>query len=57
MNGDSLANSTPCPLSAPLIVTFVGLPCSGKSLAAHRVARHLSWRGEEAKGELFTIVN
>ncbi|XP_055644354.1 6-phosphofructo-2-kinase/fructose-2,6-bisphosphatase 1-like isoform X2 [Toxorhynchites rutilus septentrionalis] len=39
----------PCPLRAPLVVTVVGLPCRGKSLASHKVARHLSWRGESAK--------
>lgn len=39
----------PCPLRAPLVVTTVGLPCRGKSLASHKVARHLSWRGESAK--------
>ena len=51
----TVASSTPCLLSAPLIVTFVGLPCSGKSLAAHRVARHLCWRGELA--QVFTLEN
>ncbi|XP_058451427.1 6-phosphofructo-2-kinase/fructose-2,6-bisphosphatase-like isoform X2 [Malaya genurostris] len=39
----------PCPLRAPLVVTIVGLPCRGKSLAAHKVSRHLNWRGERAK--------
>uniref|UniRef100_A0A182ULG0 Uncharacterized protein n=1 Tax=Anopheles melas TaxID=34690 RepID=A0A182ULG0_9DIPT len=48
-NGSSTVK--PCPLRAPLVVTVVGLPCRGKSLAAHKVARHLSWRGESAKGE------
>lgn len=43
----------PCPLRAPLVVTFVGLPCRGKSLAAHKISRHLSWRGESAK--VFTV--
>lgn len=43
----------PCPLRAPLVVTIVGLPCRGKSLASHKVARHLSWRGESAK--VFTV--
>lgn len=41
---------TPCPLRAPLVVVFVGLPCRGKSLAAHKIARHLCWKGEYAKG-------
>lgn len=39
----------PCALRAPLVVTIVGLPCRGKSLAAHKIARHLSWKGEMAK--------
>lgn len=39
----------PCPLRAPLVVTTVGLPCRGKSLASHKVARHLNWRGESVK--------
>lgn len=39
----------PCPLRAPLVVTTVGLPCRGKSLASHKVARHLNWRGESSK--------
>lgn len=43
-------NITPCPLRAPLVVIIVGLPCRGKSLAAHRIARHLCWKGEFAKG-------
>ncbi|XP_059619083.1 6-phosphofructo-2-kinase/fructose-2,6-bisphosphatase-like isoform X2 [Phlebotomus argentipes] len=43
----------PCVLSAPLVVTLVGLPCRGKSFAAHRIARHLNWRGESAK--VFTV--
>ncbi|XP_037924877.1 6-phosphofructo-2-kinase/fructose-2,6-bisphosphatase-like isoform X2 [Hermetia illucens] len=43
------AAETPCPLRAPLIVTIVGLPCRGKSLAAHKIARHLNWKGEMAK--------
>lgn len=53
-NDSSTSSSStvkPCPLRAPLVVTVVGLPCRGKSLAAHKVARHLSWRGESAKGE------
>ncbi|XP_053697113.1 6-phosphofructo-2-kinase/fructose-2,6-bisphosphatase 1-like isoform X1 [Sabethes cyaneus] len=41
--------SKPCPLRAPLVVTIVGLPCRGKSLAAHKIARHLNWQGENAK--------
>lgn len=40
----------PCPLRAPLVVILVGLPCRGKSLAAHKIARHLCWKGEYAKG-------
>lgn len=43
--------TTPCPLRAPLVVTIVGLPCRGKSLAANKIARHLCWKGEKAKGE------
>ncbi|XP_055375535.1 6-phosphofructo-2-kinase/fructose-2,6-bisphosphatase-like isoform X2 [Condylostylus longicornis] len=39
----------PCPLRAPLVVTIVGLPCRGKSFAAHKVARLLNWKGEMAK--------
>nr|XP_040239996.2 6-phosphofructo-2-kinase/fructose-2,6-bisphosphatase-like isoform X2 [Anopheles coluzzii] len=55
-NDSSTSSSStvkPCPLRAPLVVTVVGLPCRGKSLAAHKVARHLSWRGESAK--VFTV--
>lgn len=44
-------SQTPCPLRAPLVVTIVGLPCRGKSFAAHKVARHLCWKGELAKGK------
>lgn len=40
----------PCPLRAPLVVIIVGPPCRGKSLAAHKIARHLCWKGECAKG-------
>ncbi|XP_055714090.1 6-phosphofructo-2-kinase/fructose-2,6-bisphosphatase-like isoform X2 [Phlebotomus papatasi] len=43
----------PCVLSAPLVVTLVGLPCRGKSFAAHRISRHLNWKGESAK--VFTV--
>lgn len=45
------SNTRPCPLRAPLVVTIVGLPCRGKSMAAMRIARHLSWKGEYAKGK------
>ncbi|XP_055684944.1 6-phosphofructo-2-kinase/fructose-2,6-bisphosphatase-like isoform X2 [Lutzomyia longipalpis] len=48
--GHQMARSTmPCVLSAPLVVTLVGLPCRGKSFAAHRISRHLNWKGESAK--------
>lgn len=50
LSSEIIHNVTPCPLRAPLVVTFVGLPCRGKSLAAHKIARHLCWRGESAKG-------
>lgn len=49
----------PCPLRAPLVVIVVGLPLRGKSLAAHKIARHLCWKGERAKGtflDLFRFV-
>lgn len=46
---EPLAAAKPCPIGAPLVVTIVGLPCRGKSLAAHKVARHLNWRGHSAK--------
>lgn len=49
-NNAGEAEEVPCPLRAPLIVTIVGLPCRGKSLAAHKIARHLCWKGEGAKG-------
>lgn len=42
--------AVPCPLRAPLVVTIVGPPCRGKSLAAHKIARFLVWKGEFAKG-------
>lgn len=48
-NGSSQTIS-PCPLRAPLVVTIVGLPCRGKSMAAKRISRHLCWKGEYAKG-------
>ncbi|XP_050085919.1 6-phosphofructo-2-kinase/fructose-2,6-bisphosphatase-like isoform X2 [Anopheles aquasalis] len=52
-NASEEAARQPCQLRAPLVVTIVGLPCRGKSLASHKVARHLSWRGESAK--VFTV--
>ncbi|KAL5279286.1 hypothetical protein ACFFRR_003708 [Megaselia abdita] len=53
MTGFANHSQTPCPLRAPLVVTIVGLPCRGKSFAAHKVARHLCWKGELAK--VFTV--
>ncbi|XP_055836460.1 6-phosphofructo-2-kinase/fructose-2,6-bisphosphatase-like isoform X1 [Episyrphus balteatus] len=47
--GNFVKTVTPCPLRAPLVVSIVGLPCRGKSFAAHKIARHLSWKGELAK--------
>lgn len=52
---NAIQNVTPCPLRAPLVVTIVGLPCRGKSLAAHKIARHLCWKGEFAKGKLLLL--
>jgi 6-phosphofructo-2-kinase/fructose-2,6-biphosphatase len=40
----------PCQLKAPLVVTIVGLPFRGKSLAAHKISRNLFWKGENVKG-------
>lgn len=54
MTGFATHSQTPCPLRAPLVVTIVGLPCRGKSFAAHKVARHLCWKGELAKGKYHT---
>lgn len=46
------ANSImPCQIKAPLVVTMVGLPFRGKSLAAHKISRNLFWKGEDVKGE------
>lgn len=33
-------------------MTFVGAPCYGKSLAAHKISRNLFWKGEDVKGRL-----
>jgi pantothenate kinase-related protein Tda10 len=41
--------ASPCPLQAPLVVTIVGPTCHGKSLASHKICRHLCWKGEAAK--------
>ncbi|XP_055589759.1 uncharacterized protein LOC129741953 [Uranotaenia lowii] len=51
LDQNSSSAPKPCPLAAPLVVTIVGLPCRGKSLASHKVARNLNWRGESAKGK------
>lgn len=48
--GPMYSGATPCPIRAPLVVVVVGQPCRGKSLAAHKVARQLNWKGEQAKG-------
>lgn len=65
-NGNSaMANSlasngvavTPCAIKAPLVVTIVGPPCRGKSLAAHKISRNLFWKGEDVKGEAFLILS
>jgi DNA polymerase III delta prime subunit len=45
------ASSSPCQIKAPLVVTIVGPPCRGKSLAAHKISRNLFWKGENVKGE------
>ncbi|XP_063698393.1 6-phosphofructo-2-kinase/fructose-2,6-bisphosphatase-like [Culicoides brevitarsis] len=47
--GPMYSGATPCPIRAPLVVVVVGQPCRGKSLAAHKVARQLNWKGEAAK--------
>lgn len=44
--------TTPCCIKAPLVVTIVGSPCRGKSLAAHKISRNLFWKGEDVKGKL-----
>ncbi|CRL00078.1 CLUMA_CG013360, isoform B [Clunio marinus] len=44
-----IGSSKPCQINGPLIVTIVGLPCHGKSLAAHKISRYLFWRGEDVK--------
>jgi 6-phosphofructo-2-kinase len=41
--------ASPCPLQAPLVVCVVGPTCHGKSLASHKICRHLNWKGEGAK--------
>lgn len=53
MSNGSLSNdssSAPCQIKAPLVVTISGLPCRGKSLAAHKISRNLFWKGEDVKG-------
>ncbi|KAG5674337.1 hypothetical protein PVAND_004312 [Polypedilum vanderplanki] len=51
LNGNMAANNfvKPCQLKAPLVVTIVGLPFRGKSLAAHKISRNLFWKGEKVK--------
>lgn len=46
---------TPCAIKAPLVVTIVGPPCRGKSLAAHKISRNLFWKGEDVKGILYNF--
>jgi len=55
INSNAIHSATPCPLRAPLVVVIVGLPCRGKSLAAHKISRHLCWKGEFAK--VFQVEN
>ena len=54
MSNGSLSNdissAAPCQIKAPLVVTISGLPCRGKSLAAHKISRNLFWKGEDVKG-------
>jgi hypothetical protein len=51
-NGAAMFSSTtPCQIKAPLVVTFVGQPFRGKSLAARKISRNLFWKGENVKGE------
>jgi hypothetical protein len=40
----------PCQIKAKIVVTMVGLPFRGKSLAAHKISRNLFWKGEDARG-------
>lgn len=46
----------PCAIKAPIVVTIVGQPCRGKSLAAHKIERNLRWKGENVKGKFLNIV-
>lgn len=48
----TVPTATPCCIKAPLVVTIVGSPCRGKSLAAHKISRNLFWKGEDVKGKL-----
>lgn len=48
-NNINNTSKTPCALKAPLVVCVCGPPCRGKSLYSHRIARHLTWKGENAK--------
>lgn len=50
---NDISSAAPCQIKAPLVVTISGLPCRGKSLAAHKISRNLFWKGEDVKGELF----
>ena len=37
--------------SAPMLVVLVGLPATGKTVLAKKLARYLNWIGQKAKGE------
>lgn len=49
-NGSTSNSIMPCQIKAPLVVTIVGLPFRGKSLAAHKISRNLFWKGEDVRG-------
>lgn len=54
-NGSTISGPavTPCAIKAPIVVLIVGEPHRGKSLAAHKIARNLKWKGEAPNGEFF----
>jgi hypothetical protein len=59
INGSTISGPaiTPCALKAPILVTIVGEPHRGKSLAAHKISRNLKWKGEAPKGLYFLFLS
>lgn len=51
------SSATPCQIKAPLVVTIVGQPFRGKSLAARKISRNLFWKGENVKGKNIALLS